>query len=95
MPFSCFSWKGWFGGWGKKYYEGGFKADMDRQEASRILGCRANASKERILNRYRNLMRLNHPDLGGSPYLAGKVNDAKELLVKTARSDADIKKGKR
>lgn len=66
----------------RTFYEGGFEDKMTRQEASRILGCRESSPKEKVLERYRNLMKINHPDLGGSPLLAHKVNEAKDLLTK-------------
>lgn len=35
----------------------------------------------------RRIMRYNHPDLGGSPFMSSKINEAKDLLAKRARSD--------
>ena len=75
-----------------RFHEGGFLDKMDRREAALILGVRENASKERIMERYRQLMKVNHPDLGGSPYVSTKINEAKELLSKTARSEEQEKK---
>lgn len=73
--------------WGRKYVEGGFRSEMDRAEAAKILGVRETACKEQVEDRYRSLMRFNHPDLGGSPFLSTKVNEAKEMLLPRARSD--------
>jgi hypothetical protein len=39
------------------------------------------ATKEVIMNRYRILMKANHPDMGGSPFLSTKVNEAKVNLI--------------
>ena len=39
------------------------------------------ASKEEILKRHRKMMQLNHPDAGGTQYLASKINEAKDELL--------------
>mmetsp|Transcript_16398 Transcript_16398/g.24710 ORF Transcript_16398/g.24710 Transcript_16398/m.24710 type:complete len:154 (+) Transcript_16398:2290-2751(+) len=71
----------------KRYAEGGFEKEMTKKEAARILACRENAHKDVILKKYRNLMKTNHPDLGGSRYIGVKLNEAKSLLIKTAQKD--------
>lgn len=67
---------------GSKYYEGGFEEQMTRKEAALILGVRESSTAKRIKEAHRKLLILNHPDTGGSTYMAGKINEAKELLLK-------------
>ena len=64
-----------------KWVEGGFEPTMTRKEAAKILDVRENAARSLIKQKHRTIMILNHPDTGGSTYLASKVNEAKDLLL--------------
>lgn len=64
-----------------KQFMGPFESPMTRREAALVLGVRESAPDDKITAAHRRLMLLNHPDNGGSNYLAMKVNEAKELLL--------------
>ncbi|KAI9601125.1 hypothetical protein H4Q26_000926 [Puccinia striiformis f. sp. tritici PST-130] len=59
---------------------------MDRKEAKDILGLKeSQVTKNRLKDAHRKIMLANHPDRGGSPYMASKINEAKDLLDKGLR----------
>ncbi len=53
---------------------------MTRNEALAVFGLDENATHEDVQREYKRLMRRVHPDLGGSSYLAAKINEAKDVL---------------
>ncbi|GJQ67350.1 hypothetical protein Trydic_g8242 [Trypoxylus dichotomus] len=67
---------------GSKYYKGGFDPKMNRREAALILGISPTANKVKVKEAFKKVMAVNHPDRGGSPYIASKINEAKDYMEK-------------
>ncbi|BFZ62357.1 mitochondrial import inner membrane translocase subunit TIM14 [Saitoella coloradoensis] len=68
----------------KKFYKGGFDPRMNKREAALILGLKETGiTKQKLKEAHRKVMLANHPDRGGSPYLATKINAAKDFLEKS------------
>jgi hypothetical protein len=61
--------------------------DMDIKEALNVLGLNGDIEKgeittDMVIDAHRHLIQKFHPDRGGNDYLAVKINQAKDILLK-------------
>ncbi len=57
------------------------KSSLTKDQARAMLEVAPGAGREDIVQAHRRLMARNHPDRGGSNYIAAQLNEAKELLL--------------
>jgi DnaJ-domain-containing protein 1 len=55
---------------------------MGREEALAVLGLHDDASPDQVRAAYLRLMRVAHPDRGGSDWLAARLNEARDTLLR-------------
>jgi len=79
-----------------RYFSGGFEPQMTMDEAALVLGIPLEdaADQKKLTSAHRRVMLRNHPDRGGSPFLATKINEAKDLLL-NASVDVEAMKRKK
>lgn len=71
------------------YQDSGFQRQLTEREALLILGFPEQSTKlfqrptdDEIRARYREVIRELHSDVNGSPFVASKINEAKDYLIK-------------
>ena len=60
----------------------GASDSMSKSEALEILGLKSFKDKSEVNKSYHKLMQSVHPDKGGSAYLARKLTQARDVLIK-------------
>ena len=59
----------------------GAGGSMSRDQAYEVLGLQPGASEAEIRDAHRKLLMANHPDKGGSNFIAAQINQAKDVLL--------------
>lgn len=54
---------------------------MSKEEAYQILGLQSGAAAADVRKAHRRLMQRLHPDMGGSSFLAARINEARDVLL--------------
>lgn len=73
--------------WGRA--AGSFEdGDMSIEQAIDILGLSRGYTREQVSDAHRRLIAKNHPDVGGSTFIASRINDAKLTLVRALKAEA-------
>ncbi len=63
---------------------------IDLEKALKMYGFEQVPSEEEIIQRHRELIQKNHPDRGGSDYLAAQINEAKDTLLAATKNTQPI-----
>ena len=59
---------------------------MDIEQALNIFGFSTIPGEAEIIQRHRELIQKNHPDRGGSDFLAAQINQAKDVLLQSLKA---------
>lgn len=74
-------WRQSWGNGGERRSSSSTRQGMTREEALAVLGLKDGATVGDVKAAHKRLMKDFHPDLGGSDYLAAKINQAKDVLL--------------
>ncbi len=58
-------------------------ARMPRADAAKLLGLDPSAGSDAVLDAHRRLIAKVHPDAGGSAELAARINEARDIMLKS------------
>ena len=70
---------------GSTFYQksqGSNSSGITKDEAFQVLGVKPGCSKKDIIKAHKDLIQSLHPDKSGNHYLASKINNARDVLLK-------------